>query len=831
MPLIEKIFSVLFLEELGVFIPTTILFLYFFFYIKVKNKNYFLKLIFFLIPIINIFYNYSFIPEYIAALGQDSILEIDSDYAEAVFYIKTLFIFLFDTEIFKRPRFWFMLTSSFFSGLSLFLIFKILSEKITNINFKSLYAYFKFFFYAAIVLVLVNAGSLIYKNYKAGSELKKITNNSKETFDKEIKNFKFKKNLKDDLLVVNYIGESTSALNFSLYGYPFETTPWLNSQKDNNQFIYFKNVFSRYTHTTPSLIDTFSVCKELDINACSNTNLKDLNFLPLVNVLEKNLITTHLYSTQGALGGHNLANKIIFDTNNKNFSGKKETKFLGNRSTSDIKDKDFFKNNYCSNENIFKKNSSDVVFLHSYAGHGFYGGYLGHTDKKKLFAYPQYLTPRNFMGKDEKNFILMQEYDTTIKYIDETLKEIISCSLKETKKTDKPLIFIYFSDHGESPSSARGHDSTRLTYEMLHVPFFIYFNESAYEKYKEKFDYLNNLKEKNLSLKMVSELFIFLFDIEIYKGEKPTVNLKKNSFKNLQTNFLLPRKDLSGKIVSVPTLWGSHNKNDNLLNLLDENTFKNQDMSISLWQLNNYLKLNNLSNKKLIKNLVCQHRANSLILQYKNSMSNGCFETDIYYLKNKTISTHDLEMDTNLIFDNFLDSKYQKNTVWMDSKNLNKNENCKFALQWFKKNSTKLESILVELPTSSIKNIYNNNEEWISCVKEIDSLENIEVAYYMNTGLLDKCSTAIKKKNINDQNLICKELYSTTENLLKKINIRSITYDFKIGKEAILNNPSFKNYKWHVWHVDNLSDFQSLTTRDNIGIILLKNNKSLNNLN
>ena len=47
----------------------------------------------------------------------------------------------------------------------------------------------------------------------------------------------------------------------------------------------------------------------------------------------------------------------------------------------------------------------------------------------------------------------------------------------------------------------------------------------------------------------------------------------------------------------------------------------------------------------------------------------------------------------------------------------------------------------------------------------------------------------------------------------------------------MVNNPDFKNYKWHVWNVDNLSDFQSLAERDNTGIILLKNNLGLNNLN
>ena len=95
---------------------------------------------------------------------------------------------------------------------------------------------------------------------------------------------------------------------------------------------------------------------------------------------------------------------------------------------------------------------------------------------------------------------------------------------------------------------------------------------------------------------------------------------------------------------------------------------KNQDTSISLWQINNYLKSKKLSNTKKIQNLLCQHRANSFVLQFKASISIGCFETDIYYLKDKTLSTHDLKIDTNLIFDDFLKSNYGKNTVWMDQK-------------------------------------------------------------------------------------------------------------------------------------------------------------------
>ena len=41
MSIIEKIINTLFLEELGVFIPTSILFLYFFFIFNFKKKNLF----------------------------------------------------------------------------------------------------------------------------------------------------------------------------------------------------------------------------------------------------------------------------------------------------------------------------------------------------------------------------------------------------------------------------------------------------------------------------------------------------------------------------------------------------------------------------------------------------------------------------------------------------------------------------------------------------------------------------------------------------------------------------------------------------------------------
>ena len=75
----------------------------------------------------------------------------------------------------------------------------------------------------------------------------------------------------------------------------------------------------------------------------------------------------------------------------------------------------------------------------------------------------------------------------------------------------------------------------------------------------------------------------------------------------------------------------------------------------------------------------------------------------------KPLSTHGLKIDTNLIFDDFLKSNYGKNTVWMDSKNLNNVNNCNYAKNWLNKYSNKFESLLIEIPTSSLDSI---NEEY-----------------------------------------------------------------------------------------------------------------------
>ena len=153
-------------------------------------------------------------------------------------------------------------------------------------------------------------------------------------------------------------------------------------------------------------------------------------------------------------------------------------------------------------------------------------------------------------------------------------------------------------------------------------------------------------------------------------------------------------------------------------------------------------------------------------------------------------------------------------------------ENCKYAENWLKENSNKFLSILLEIPTRSINNL--NNEIWNSCIKRISNIKNIEIAYYMPTNDLLICSkkkiSGIEKKNCNKKFLDILEF-------LNKINIKNITFDYS-GYNAINNFSKFSNFKWNIWHINSVESFNKIISDNNdIGIMLVTNNKFANNLN
>ena len=816
---IIKVITTLLYEEVLVFATSTCFFLYVIFIYKFKKEYSFLfKLFILIIPVIFIFYQYSFLPEYFRSIGRDSLIEVKNpEFAEVIFYIKTFLTSIFDFEILKRNRFWLVLFSAFTLSVAIFFIINYLLKN-KKLDILKTGKFFNLFFVFIILFSFYNAFKLANNFFSAGQEIAKFEKN----IIKNSKNIKSIKNKENNLLVVTYIGESTSALHTSLYGYPIETTPWLKEQSKNKRFLKFDKVYSEHTHTTPSLMNSLSLCLE---NCLITKKDGHKYFFPLIDIINNIDIDTYLYSSQGDI----LTSRLLFRTNKVrdfayNLQKQKEEKLQGDKFIPSIRDHEYFNNTYCKNDEIFLDKKSKFVFLHSYAGHGAYGGYTAHIPKKFNISYPAFINKKNFLGKDHSNFNLTKEYDSTIKYIDYSLSNTIGCTFTKSEKHNKPIIFIYFSDHGESPASGKGHDSSRLNYEMIHIPFFIYFNESAYDLYKEKFSALEKIKKNKLSSKIIMEIILYLFEIDVSTKHTQKTLYEWKNFPYFKSDYIVHRELLNGKDSKVYTFW---NDNLNIQKAIKEKNFKDEDVSIRLWQMNNYLNQKKLLDKENISNLVCQHRANSFMLMFKSSISNGCFETDVLFFKDRTISSHSESLDTDLIFDDFLKSNYQKNTVWMDAKNIHNVKNCGYAYNWLKKNSYKFVSVLIETPTISIKNI--DQEEWLNCINKINNIANVEVAYYLDTHLSKKCSEDILSNMKNSKN--CDEFYLDIYKILENTEIRSLTFDYQSGYEAVKANSKLNDLKWNIWNVNSFHAVDKLILNKNIGILLFENNKNLSNLN
>ena len=99
-----------------------------------------------------------------------------------------------------------------------------------------------------------------------------------------------------------------------------------------------KKIFIKNKILTPKFL-TFSFSKD-EKNIVSTIEKKHIALTDIGTALD---IETQLYSTQGSLGGHNLASKLVLDTNIKFHQESKEEKLLGNRYAPKIKDKVFAK--------------------------------------------------------------------------------------------------------------------------------------------------------------------------------------------------------------------------------------------------------------------------------------------------------------------------------------------------------------------------------------------------------------------------------------------------------------------------------------------------------
>ena len=291
------------------------------------------------------------------------------------------------------------------------------------------------------------------------------------------------------------IGESETRNHMSAYGYPKQTTPWLEEIKNNDNVILFDNAYSNHTHTVPTL--TYALSSQ------NQYNNQDLNqALSVLEVAKAAGFEVYWISNQ--------PKESVFLTPLSVISSTADHQVWLNSAIGNKLSTEYYDEKIIEVLEHIKLNPKSLIIIHLMGSHGAY------RDRY----------PAQFQ-KFTDGTKLVNTYDNSILYTDFVLKGITQALMKN--KNFQAL--VYFSDHGDDPDNKLGHESSRFTYEMSRIPLFLI----ASNDFASTSDFinLNNNKHAVFTNDLIYEMMLDLMQISFEKINP--------SYSILRENYILNR--------------------------------------------------------------------------------------------------------------------------------------------------------------------------------------------------------------------------------------------------------------------------------------------------
>lgn len=736
--------------------------------LQLSNRNWLLAKISFGMGCLWVIFNDS-LTIWLYSLGVDSFTEAHKfDWAEAMFYVETMQNILKPT---LSVNVFLHLIAYAIAGL---IVFGVLRSIRARYGFsKKKFSYLKFLvgclFITAALHQVFKTAIMTFKD-------------SETLFNKVATNFQNPLPVIDfhntGLKVVVYIGESTSVMNMSLYGYPRKTTPRLDDLLAYDpHFLRFNNVFSTHTHTSQSLLEALSV------GVGDNKLIQPIyaqKRISLMELLKNGKITPFLYSNQGASGTWNLAASIIFKNTFKKFSTASGIAGNADRLMVRPSDHEFFAKYFEPKILSLPANESAAIFLHSYSGHGRYLEHIPENFGHPIDTYFSARQPRALVGLNVGVAKNVDQYDSAIKYVDFSVTKIID----QIKSYEQPTVFMYFSDHGDAAYVDRGHDSARFIHEMARVPFVIYFNNKAAESYPTLFKKYKNLAGSSAisTLAQVPSTIIDLLGGEV---QKTSIKLLKVNGEKLTEGIqpIIIRETTSGdryvnlNAISAPLKGNNDQGNGN-------------DIATDIFVTN--------INKTSADTKICYDRANTIGKALRGALVTDCLQLS---MADETIGT-----DIGSII---AIAKAKNKAMWIDSETIDSSAKC-----------IKLLGDLTDLRNKN--NLVNfspdvniTQPDFIACTQEIKKM-GFRTAYKIPTNKLMVCVKVLDTKA-----QVTEDSCKTLENDLGKIVSSRLFTDFSFdynGIHAMENSVAANKLGWDTRNVNvknysgiNASRFQMVT--------------------
>lgn len=255
--------------------------------------------------------------------------------------------------------------------------------------------------------------------------------------DENLKKFRFVGGTPEKLpgAVIVVIGESANRDHMKAFNpdYPAETTPWLSKEKDNDSFYLLKNTYSCYPLTEKAL--------SMALTNLNQYNEGDRNeMITMTDVANQIGYDTYFISNQAPAPG-NMSLALVSGASKKAMT----TTHPGG---DDMKVMDYLKE--------LPKEGPQFIVIH------LEGSYDRYRDRV-----PPHFEGIHVEGQTEK----VNDYDSSIKYTDEVLKNIYQYA----KDNMNLQAMVYFGDHGED--MVRFHGDGYFTWAMIRSPVFVYLSK------------------------------------------------------------------------------------------------------------------------------------------------------------------------------------------------------------------------------------------------------------------------------------------------------------------------------------------------------------------
>lgn len=265
--------------------------------------------------------------------------------------------------------------------------------------------------------------------------------------------------------IILVIGESTSRHHMSLYGYPRNTTPQLSALRP--ELAVFGDVISNETTTIDSVIDSLTLRPG---SAAASADEGAVGVLQLANAAG---FATMWLSNQNEFGVWDNPVRILAQQADR---VRFHDSTLGTLTSRTVFDEAMLP----SLDQALSSPGPDrrLIVMHLMSTHLPYCwtkpsdfNPLREEFGKRLYGRQDSFMPRlkRFVTRRTRD---LDCYDNGIRYVDGMLGAVIA----RARGLGEPAAVLYFSDHGEAPLLATGHDSAEHSAYQLEIPFILWGN-------------------------------------------------------------------------------------------------------------------------------------------------------------------------------------------------------------------------------------------------------------------------------------------------------------------------------------------------------------------